>query len=158
MKTLLLSLLLIVVVGLFGFKIYSDYRHGQQVAILAVFNQANAATTQTRVYPNGRKIIVHSGEKLFSRADFVKALDRISTIQCPQEFSMAWLNFVQTLQRGEEPFAGLGALGEYGVSVVQPSGAGTKDALARLDRLNASEAYRRVVMVALKYGVQIHDR
>src|SRR5580658_2887583 len=107
MKKLLLFLLLLAAGSLYCLKVYSDIRHKQQVAILAVFDQANAAATQTRVYPNGRKIVVRSGDKLFSRVNFVRALDRIQTVQCPQEFSMAWLAFVQTLQRGEEPFAGL---------------------------------------------------
>jgi len=95
---------------------------------------------------------------MFSRAEFAKALNRINITQCPVEFNIAWMNFVQTVQRNQEPFAGLGAMGEYGVSVAKTSAEGTRDALARLDRLNAPEAYRHVVMVALKYGVQIHDK
>jgi hypothetical protein len=43
----------------------------------------------------------------------------------------------------------IGAGSNHAVSVVKASGSGTQDALARLDKLNASEALRRVQMVAL---------
>ncbi len=158
MKRLLISLAVLLLVAAIGLKAYADIRHNQQMAILSVFNQANAACTQTRTYPNGRKIIVHAGDRMFSVRAYTTVIDRIATVQCPNQFSVAWLQYVQALERNQEPFSGLGAVGEYAVSVVKPSGAVTQDALARLDRINAPEAWRHVVMVALQYGVQIHDR
>jgi len=149
--------LFLVIVGL-GLKIWVDVRRDQQRAIVAVFTQAQQALTQTRRMPNGRIITVHAREKMFSLREYTSSLERISTAKCPESFRFAWLNYTQTLQRAEAPFSGLGSVVEFGVSVVKPSGAGTKDALARLDKLDAPEAWRRLETVALHYGVRVQDR
>jgi len=157
-KKLLLSLSVLVV--LFGvvLLVAGIIRQKQQKAIMAVINQSNAACVQTRTLPNGDTITRRSGQRGFLMPEYIKAVERIPTVDCPQQFQVAWMNYVQTLQRGDQPFAGLGAVVEYEISVIHPSADASKDALARLDRLNASEAWRRVVMVALHCGVQIYNK
>jgi hypothetical protein len=100
----------------------------------------------------------HAGQKGFQLSEFAKELDHISTAGCPEPFRLAWLDFVQTVERDSSPFSGLGSLGEYTVSVFRGSSSGMKDALARLDRLDAPEAERRLEIVALNYGVQLTGR
>ncbi len=158
MKRLLLALGILLIIGAFSFKVWADTRHVQQLAIMSVFTQAQAALIQIRTFNNGRTLIVHANNKLFSVKEYVTALDRIPTTQCPQAFQTAWLNYVQTCERQQEPFNLLAAGVEGVVGVYKLSPSVTQDALARLDRLNAPEAWRRVIMVALEHGVQIHDR
>jgi hypothetical protein len=157
MKKLILGLgfLAVVILGL-GFVVWAKVHVHQQQAIIAVLNEANAANTQKIEYSNGQTRIVHPNSPLFSVPVYTKRLRQISTLQCPEPFQMAWLNFIQTLERLERPFAGLGSLIEFTVSTVHPDGSGTSDALARLDKLDLSEARMRIQRVALRYGVQIH--
>jgi hypothetical protein len=152
MKKVLIPLLVALLAAI---AIWCVVRHGQQQAVMAVLNQANKATVQTRHLANGRTVVVHPNSPLFSKREFVVSLERISTTGCPKTFQFAWLDFTQTFERSQEPFAGLGAVGEYVVSGITPWGTGTKDALQRLDKLNAPEAWRRVQRVALEYDVQL---
>jgi hypothetical protein len=127
-------------------------RAQQQQAIVAVLNQACAANlnaTHVRTMRNGRSITN------FSVKDYLAGIETISTAQCPEDFRLAWLNYIQTLQRDRAPFSGLGAITEFEVSTLKTSPSGEKDALARLDKLNGNEAWMHVETKALDYGVQL---
>ncbi len=129
-------------------------RARQSQAIVAVFTQANSAHSEARVMLNGRPALLHR-QPVFSDKKYLLALEGISTSDCPEPFRLAWLNYLQTAERSDTPFSGLGAVGEYALSVVKPSSVGAKDALARLDKINTPEAWMRVETVALEYGVQL---
>jgi hypothetical protein len=155
-----LAMLIVIAIG---FGVWTNIRHQQQQAIVAVLSQFETVRTEyrnslttTKTFPNGRTVTVPARNMLQLSKNYIAKVNRIATGDCPQAFQFAWLDFVQTLQRSEEPFSGLGAVGEYVVSVAQPSSAGAKDALARLDKLNIPEAWRRVQVVAIQYGVQMH--
>ncbi len=141
---------MILLVGGVGLKVWADIIVKRQQAIMSVLEQRNQAVVRAKTMPNGRK---GNG---FSPAVYTRGVARISTVDCPEPFSQVWLDYVQTLQRNNAPFAGLGAVTEFGVSAVKPNSDGTKDALARLDKLNTPEAWMRVQRVALRYGVQVH--
>lgn len=124
----------------------------QQQGIIAVLNQAHQVginASHTRTLSNGRS------RTSFSMNEYLAGIEKISTAQCPEKFRLAWLNYIQTLQRGNAPFSGLGAVTEFEVSTLGKSSSGTKDALARLDRLNGNEAWMHVETAALDYGVQL---
>lgn len=130
-------------------------QHRQQ-AIIAVLDQAHNAATQRVTLRNGRVIIARAGMPYYPFAAYVNRINRIPTVDCPEPFQEAWLGYVQTLQRLSSRLAGLGPMIEFTVSTIRPNADGTRDALARLDKMNPREAFMRVQLVALRYGVQIH--
>jgi hypothetical protein len=156
MKKLLWGLGVLFAATLIVFVIWIQIRAHRENAIIAVINQASAAMTQKRELPNGNTIVIHANTPGFSLRVYTNQLRQISTVQCPEPFQLAWLNFVQTTERAERPFAGLGSTIEFTVSAITPDGSGTTDALARLDKLDPQQAWMRVQIVALRYGVQIH--
>ena len=140
-------------------------RQNQQKAIIAVITQLQAITTDYRrslfvtgTLRDGRTIKEPVKGSIALREKYITNVDRIKFVDCPDKFRTAWLTFTQTLERADNPLYGLAALIEGVVSVVKLSSAGTQDAMSRLDKLNPSEAFRRVEMVALEYDVQISDR
>jgi hypothetical protein len=149
------ALVLLILAAVIGLGVYGDIRHNQQQAILAVLNRVNRASVQVRRLKNGNEVTVRPNSPLFSKQQFITTIERIPTGRCPQEFQMVWLDFTQTLDRSQEPLAGLDAGGEYVASFIPHAGGNSKDALNRLEKLNVPEAWRRVERVALKYGVQL---
>lgn len=161
MKRSFSFLAVIVVVATCGFFIWSGLEHARQRAIAGVLSeyktvnaQYRSEFSQTRTLPNGRTIHELPRNLAQLRREYVAALGRIPTDGCPDVFRLAWLNYVQTQERAENPLYALAATTEGAVSIVKPSPAVLRDALARLDRLNAPEAWRQVEVAALNYGVQ----
>ncbi|HTB79837.1 MAG TPA: hypothetical protein VK717_03010 [Opitutaceae bacterium] len=149
-SALLFAALFVLMFGL------AEVRHARQLAIIAVLDQASKAKIQTKKLKDGRTLIIHPNNPQFSLKVYTQQLSQIPTVQCPEPFQLAWLNYVQTWERSEAPFAGVGSAIEFTVSTVKPNGDAAKDALARLDKMNPNEAWMRVQVVALRYGVQIH--
>ncbi len=165
MKKFVLVLVILFVVGALGFKVWTDVRAAQQAAIIAVLTQFRETQeqfrsefNQRRTLANGHIVAVPPRNPILLRKRYISDLRQISTAKCPETFRLAWLSYIQTLERSDDPLYALAALTEGTVSVVRLSPEGTKDALARLDRLNAPEALRRLEMIALGFGVQFQGR
>jgi hypothetical protein len=135
-----------------GFLIHFAIVCDRQQAIIAVINQAHAANVDARRiinFRNGRSVTN------FVVKIYVSEVQKIPTAQCPENFRLAWLNYIQTLERQHVPFSGLGAVTEFEISAFRGSSSGTKDALARLDKLNVNDAWMNVETAALDNGVQL---
>jgi hypothetical protein len=144
------SILLVVLIAIVGTRVV--VRSVQQQRIVTVLNQANKArinATHIRILGNARS------KANFSLKEYLAGIETISTAQCPENFRLAWLNYIQTLQREGAPLSGLGAVTEFEISTLKASPNGTKDALARLDKINGKEAWMNVETTALEYGVQL---
>jgi type II secretory pathway pseudopilin PulG len=142
----------IIIISVAVVVVFSVMRNYEQQSIITVINQnRQAAINALRItrFNSGRSITN------FQSKVYLANVEKISTAQCPNKFRLAWLNYIQTLQRENAPFAGLGSLTEFEVSALGRSGNGTKDALDRLDKLNENEAWMRVETAALNYGVQL---
>lgn len=100
---------------------------------------------------NGKKA---SG--FIERTQYIEGLHQISTDGCPQNFRLAFLDYVQTWERASKPGAGLGSTGEFAIGAVSKSGNAMQDASKKLAAIDTDEARRRLDMVALEYGVEIH--
>lgn len=146
---------ILVVAGL-SLKAWAGIRRAQQHAIIGVLDEMRAARVEHLRFRDGRVIEIDPGDRRYSLRIYAQHLSQISTAECPEPFQAEWLNYVQALERFTAPFAGLGSMTEFAVSVAKPNGAAARDALDRLDKMNPSEAWMRVQVVALKYGVQIH--
>lgn len=96
--------------------------------------------------------------------DYVSKLKMIKAVDCPKDFRMAWLDYVQAWERRAE--AGLhGKLAAEGETVAgaaadlhgaTKSGADLIDkAQTKLDGMNTAEAWRQVEKVAMAYDVAV---
>jgi hypothetical protein len=84
---------------------------------------------------------------------YVKLLQKITTEDCPQDFRLAWLEYVQTWERNASPANGLRKLAELGIGLTTGHLAIAADALRPSPGTDTDEAFRKVQKAALEYGI-----
>lgn len=128
-------------------KAKQDQEH--RAAITSIFQQRLEA----------RKKSLHIFRDLFNNPHtnfvgqtYLRELHKIDTAPCPKEFRLAWLDYVQSWERFSTS-DDLGARVEYAVGAAGRSGEAVTDSMKRLDGFNTTEAFRKVVRVALEFDV-----
>ena len=162
---------LFIVVAVVGIE-----RHLQRSAIISALQSRQKSRSECIV-------VAQTGfaprTPLIRKADFLAALKRINTEGCPEPFRQAWLEYVQAWERFVAPseiekqediltlvavkgkLEGNGNIGGGFASGLNAGAGGSveadlsnlKDMAKRLEPRDPNEAFRRVEVVSLSYGV-----
>lgn len=85
---------------------------------------------------------------------YVVALRKIDTSATPKAFQLAWLDYVQSWERKQDLLKQTASKIELALGAAKGSPGATQDALSRMDKSDTTEAFRKVVRVALELGVK----
>ena len=89
----------------------------------------------------------------FVSAKYVEGLHGVHTAGCPEEFRLTFLAYVQTVERRSESARKLTGAVETGLGAAKGNADAVEDGLKRQDSVDTAEAWRKVKMSALEYGV-----
>jgi type II secretory pathway pseudopilin PulG len=151
---LAIVILAVVAGGLWSVRRKIQREH--QLAIVAVLEEARQDAVQVRKSRDGQVINVHADSLLFSAREYLGRLRGISTAQCPGPFRAAWLDLIQAEESYRAPLAGIEPMVDFAISTVPRSGGEKADEVAPPEELDPKEAWARLQIAALSYGVRIH--
>jgi hypothetical protein len=131
----------------------AGFSAADRAAISAAIQDAGrAAAASFVIVPPREGRGAHGTLTNLDRVAYLTRLKAVSTTDCPQDFRLAFLNYVQTLERANEQGTELPNILAIVQVVQHPAQALLAAAPPRPEKVDVSEAWRQVVTVATKYG------